>query len=262
MASNEVLSERRGQAMIITFNRPDHANAMTIDMASQLHMILKNVTTDASVRAVLLRGAGGNFMNGLDMSHYSQDLSRALDTANQIILPYHSAIRELQSMDKPVLSCINGYVSGTGFSLMLASDLVIASRSAKFNTRFAEHALTPDGGCSFFLPRKVGMGRAIEIMMLCEEFDAERAERLRLVNKVVDEAALEEQTFVWLEKLVQGPTKALGAIKKLACRAFEQDINAHLGLEHTYFGQSSRSFDFREAVRAHMSNREPKFTGT
>jgi 2-(1,2-epoxy-1,2-dihydrophenyl)acetyl-CoA isomerase len=201
-------------------------------------------------------------MDGLDMSHYAQDISRALDAANQLILPYHSSIRELQSMDKPVIAAVNGYVTGTGFSLMLASDLVIASRSARFNTRFAEHALTPDGGASFLLPRKVGMGRAIEILMLCEEFDAERAERLRLVNKVVNDDVFETETDAWLEKLVQGPTKAYGAIKKLACRAFEQDINAHLGLEHTYFGHSSRSFDFREAVRAHMSQREAKYTGT
>lgn len=262
MASNEVLTERRGQTLILTFNRPDHANAMTIDMASQLHTILKNATTDRSVRAILLCGAGNNFMNGLDMSFYSSDISAALDKANQLILPYHSAIRELQAMDKPVLAAVEGYVTGTGFSLMLASDLVISSRSARFNTRFAEYGLTPDGGCSFFLPRKVGMSRAVEIMMLCEEFEAERAERLRLVNKVVDDDQLQVAALAWLDHLAQGPTKAYGAIKKLAADSFNKTLNDQLGLEHTYFGQSSRSFDFREAVKAHVAGREPKFTGT
>lgn len=263
MAQNEVLTERRGQALIITFNRPDHANALTMDMAQQLFTILKNATTDHSVRAVMLRGAGGNYMDGLDMSFYKLNMNDALDKANQLILPYHSAIRELQVMDKPVLSVIDGYVTGTGFSFMLASDLVIASKSARFNTRFVEYALTPDGGVSFFLARKLGVSRAVEIMMLSEEFDAERAERLRIVNKVVDDDAnLQEAALAWLDHLVAGPTKAYGAIKKLANRAFEQDLNAHLGLEHTYFGQSSRSFDFREAVRADNEGREPRFTGT
>jgi len=262
MAQDEVLVERRGQALILTFNRPDHANALTMDMAHQLFTVLKNTTTDYSVRAVMLRGAGGNYMNGLDMGFYKKDTSAALDKANQLILPYHSAIRELQAMDKPVLSVIEGHVTGTGFSFMLASDLVIAGASARFNTRFAEYALTPDGGCSFFLPRKVGISRAVEIMMLCEEFNAERAERLRIVNKVVNDEDLQEEALVWLDRLVSGPTKVYGAIKKLACRAFEQDLHAQLGLEHTYFGQSSRSFDFREAVRADNEEREPKFTGT
>ncbi len=262
MALNEVLTERRGQALIITFNRPDHANALTMDMAQQLFTILKNATTDHSVRAVMLRGAVGNYMDGLDMSFYKDNMNDALDKANQLILPYHSAIRELHVMDKPVLSVIDGYVTGTGFSFMLASDLVIASKSARFNTRFAEYALTPDGGVSFFLARKLGISRAVEIMMLCEEFNAERAERLRIVNKVVENDDLQEQALVWLDHLVAGPTKAYGAIKKLASRAFEQDLNTHLGLEHSYFGQSSRSFDFREAVRADNEGREPRFTGT
>lgn len=262
MATNEVLTERRGQTLILTFSRPNNANSMTIDMANQMFNILKNATTDRSVRAVLLRGAGGNFMDGLDMSFYGRDINAALDHANQLILPYHSAIRELQVMDKPVLSAVQGHVTGAGFSLMVASDLVISARSAKFNTRFAEFGLTPDGGCSYFLPRKLGLSRAVEIMMLCEDFDADRAERLRLVNKVVEDDKLEEESLKWLDRLAEGPTKAYGAIKKLANKAFEQDLSAQLGLEHTYFGASSRSFDFREAVRAHVAGREAKFTGT
>ncbi|MDD3183360.1 MAG: enoyl-CoA hydratase-related protein [Alphaproteobacteria bacterium] len=262
MAANEVLSERRGQSLIITFNRPDQANAMTLDMANQLFAILKNATTDRSVRAVMLCGAGRNFMNGLDMDPYCKDMNAALDNANQLILPFHSSIRELQTMDKPVLAVVDGYVSGAGFSMMLASDLVISSSTAQFNAAFGDHAITPIGGASFFLSRKVGMGRAMEIFMLCEDFDADRAKRLRLVNKIAEEGSLQEEALIWLDKLAQGPTKALGGIKKLACRAFEQDLNAQLGLEHTYFGQSSRGFDFREALRALNEKREANFTGS
>lgn len=263
MASNEVLSEQRGQSLIITFNRPENANAMTHDMAHQLFTILKNVTTDRSVRAVLLCGAGKHFMNGLDVSIYrGGNINVALERANQIVLPYHSAIRELQAMDKPVIAAVEGYVTGSGFSLMLAADLVIAGESARFNTRFGEYGLTPDGGCSYFLPRKVGLSRAIEIMMLSQEFDAVQAERFRLVNRVVPDSALQDEALTWLETLTSGPTKAYGAIKKLANKSFEQDLNTHLSLEHTYFGQSSRSFDFREAISAHEAGRPPRFTGT
>jgi len=259
---SELLSERRGQTLILTFNRPNHENSLTLDMAEALFLALKNATTDKSVRAVLLCGSGKNFMNGLDMSFYKQNMNDALEKANHIILPYHSAIRELQSMDKPVLSAVEGSVTGTGFSLMLASDLVISTKSAKFNTKFAEYGLTPDGGCSFFLPRKVGITRAVEMMMLCEEFNAEQAERFRIVNKVVDDDKLEEEAIKWIDLLAKGPTKAYGAIKKLAMKSFENDINAHLSLEHAYFGQSSRSFDFREAVRSEIKGEKSKFTGS
>ena len=262
MAAHEVLTEQRGQSLIITFNRPDHANALTMDMASQLFNILKNVTTDRSVRAVLFCGAGGNYMDGLDMSFFRGDMNKALENANALIMPFHSAIRELMTMDKPVLSMVEGHVTGTGFSLMLASDLVIAGKSARFNTGFAEYGLAPTGGCSFFLPRKVGLSRAVEIMMLCEDFDAPWAERLRIVNKVADDATLKEEALAWLDKLAVGPTKALGAIKKLSSAAFEKDIHAHLGLEHNFYGQTSRSFDFRDVVKAHTEGRPPRFTGT
>ncbi len=262
MATNEILSERRGQVLILTFNRPQNANAMTLDMATQLFTILKNTTTDRSVRAVLLCGAGGNFMNGLDMSLYRGDFNGVLERANQVILPYHSAIREIQTMDKPVIVAAQGHVTGTGFSFMVGADLVIAAQSARFNTRFAEIGLTPDGGCSYYLPRKVGLSRAVEIMMLAQEFNADDAASIGLVNKVVPDEQLMDEALKWADQLAAGPSKAYGAIKQLATRSFEQDIIKHLSLEHTYYGQASRSFDFREAIMADAAGRKPKFTGT
>lgn len=262
MALNEVLSERRGQALILTFNRPDIANAMTVDMATQMYTILKSVTTDRSVRSVLLCGAGSNFMDGMDMGFYAGDLNAALERANYLMLPYHSAIRELQAMDKPVLAAVEGMVTGSGMSMMLAADLVIAGRSARFNCKFSDYAMTPDGGCSYFLPRKVGLSRAVQMMMLCEEFDAIEAERLHLVNRVVDDNKLQEEALLWLDRLTDGPTRSFGAIKKLAMKSFEQDMNTQLGLEHTYFGHSTRSFDFREAVKAFASGNKARFSGT
>ena len=260
--ANEITSTRRGNSLVVTFNRPERANAMTVDMATQLYNTLKNVTTDRSVRAVLLCGAGEHFMNGMDLNFYTGDLGAALERANQLIQPYHSAIREIQAMDKPVLAAVHGMVTGAGMSLMLAADLVIAGTSARFNCKFSDYAMTPDGGCSYFLPRKIGMARAIELMMLSEEIDAAEAERLHLVNRTAEDWLLQEESLAMLDKLAEGPTRAYGGIKKLALKAFEQDLNAHLGLEHTYFGHSSRSFDFREAVKAHFTNRPAKFAGS
>ena len=260
--NNEIKSEARGGALIVSFNRPDHANAFTRDMANQLFNILKHCTTDHSVRAVLLKGMGGNFMGGFDEGLFAGEFNTALEHANQLIMPYHSAIRELEAMDKPVLAAVDGRVSGPGFSFMLACDLVLAARSVKFNCGFASNAMTPDGGCSFFLPRKIGVAKAAELLMLSESFNSADAERWNLVNAVIDDEKLHETAFTWIDRLAAGPTRAYGGIKKLLLKAFDQDLNAHLGLEHTYWGVSARSFDFRENLRAQASKRPAKFTGT
>ncbi len=262
MPSNEVLSVRNGSALILTFNRPGRKNALTMDMASQAFLILKNTTTDRGVRAVMLNGAGGNFMAGLEMDVFKGDLGRALENANALVGPYHNIIRELQAMDKPVLASVEGEVTGQGLSLMLACDLVIAARSARFTPRFVEMALSPDGACSYFLTRKAGMGRAVELLMTGRTFDAVEAQQLGIVNKVVDDDKLTAESMEWLSQLAEGPTKSYGAVKKLALRAFEQDLHGHLSIEHSFLGANMRGFDFRDYLRAFSSGSPPKFKGT
>ncbi|MDX2027039.1 MAG: enoyl-CoA hydratase-related protein [Alphaproteobacteria bacterium] len=259
--ANEVLSEMRGQALIITINNPDRGNAMSFDMAVQLFNLLKNVTTDRAVRAVLLQGKGSHFMDGLDMNLYAGDVGGALDRANQMVQPYHSAIRELQAMEKPVLAAVNGRVAGPGMSFMLASDLVLAARSTKFNCDFTTHALSPDGGASFFLTRQVGAAKANELLMLSEEFSVEDAEKWGLVNSVIDDEKLHDAALAWVDRLATGPTRAFGAVKMLVGRAYEQNLTTHLGLEHTYWGACSRTFDFKEAIRAYFAKRPAKYSG-
>ncbi len=150
MADKDLLSERRGQSLILTFNRPEKGNAMTFDMANQLFTTLKNTTTDRGTRAVLLCGAGSNFMDGIDMSFLSGDVAAAQENIIQLLLPYHSAIREIQAMEKPVIAAVEGKVSAAGLSLMLSCDFVIAAKNAVFNCKYTHSGTTPDGGCSYF----------------------------------------------------------------------------------------------------------------
>ena len=193
--ANEVLSEIKGQALIVTFNRPDQRNAFNVDMAHQLFGILKSAVTDRVIRTVILRGQGGNFMDGLDMQPYINDVGTGIERANQMMQPYNSAIRELQVMEKPVLAVVDGNVAGPGMGFMLACDLVLAARSTKFNCDFTSYALSPDGGASFFLTRKVGPIKANQLLMLSEPFDAAEAEKLHLVNAVVDDDKLHTEIF-------------------------------------------------------------------
>lgn len=258
---NSILTEMRGASLIISFNRPQFENAMTMDMASRLFQILKSVPNDRAVRAVMLKGEGGNFMNGLDMGIYDKDIATGVDYKNEVLLPYHSVIRELHGMDKPVLTVVTGKVARAGLSFVLASDLVLAGTSARFNAGYTSLAMTPDGGVSFFLTRKVGVTKATEILMLNKEFDAYEAEKLNLVNDVVSDAELMDKAYDWLDILSNGPTKAYGGIKRLVGKAFELDIHSHIALEHNYWGACSRSFDFRSAIKAYFTKEPVKFTG-
>jgi 2-(1,2-epoxy-1,2-dihydrophenyl)acetyl-CoA isomerase len=259
--ANEVLTESRGQALVVSFNRPDKGNALNFDMANRIFATLKPATTSLGIRAVLLRGEGGHFMNGLDHGVFAGEYQTALAAGNQLIQPYHSSIREMHTMDKPILAAVEGRVMGPGMSFMLASDLILAARSTVFNMGFTSYALSPDGGASFYLTRKIGAAKAMELLMLSTDFTAEQAQQWGLINGIVDDDKLHDEAKSWVDNLAQGPTKAFGSVKRLVNKAFEQDIITHLGLEHTYWGATTRSFDFRAAIKANFDPKNTKFSG-
>jgi 2-(1,2-epoxy-1,2-dihydrophenyl)acetyl-CoA isomerase len=257
----EITTEKRGPALIINLSFPERGNALSYDMALQLANILKPLTTDRGTRAILLRGKGGNFINGIDMNLYAGDVEKGIVKANEMLQSYHASIRELQTMDKPVLAAVNGRVAGPGMSFMLAADMVLAARSTQFNCDFTSHALSPDGAASFFLTRKVGAAKATELLMLSETFTAEDAEKWGLLNAIVDDDKLQDVSLQWLDRLAEGPTRAFSAVKALVGKAYEQNLTTHLAQEHTHWGASTRTFDFKEAVRAYFAKRPAKYTG-
>lgn len=259
--TGEVLFETKGSVLIVTFNRPANENAMNTTMAKAFCEKLKAVSDDRSLRAVLLRGAGENFMNGHDLTRFRGDANAIQEEIFQRVQYFFGSIRELQSMDRPVIAAVDGKVSGAGFSLMLASDLVISTQRAIFSTGAAQHAMVPDGGTTFFLPRKVGMARATELLLLGEDLTAEKAEKWRMVNKVVENDALEAEALAWAERVAKGPTRVLGATKRLINKAFEQDLNTQLSQEASTWAAVARTFDFREGMSAYHAQRDPKFTG-
>lgn len=261
MAGAEIQFEVRNAVLIITFNRPETGNAMTTTMAKSLSDKLKAVADDRSLRAVLLRGAGNTFMDGHDMTGFTGDTNAVQEQIFIRIQYFFTSIRELLTMERPVISAIDGRASGAGLSLMLASDLVMATERAVFNIGFTKWAMIPDGGATFFLPRKVGMARANEMLLLGEDLDAAKASRWRLVNKTVPNDALDKEAFAWAEKVAKGPTRVLGATKRLINMAFEQDIQTQLALEATTWRTVSNTFDFREGMKAYRDKREPKYTG-
>src|ERR687894_2123929 len=229
-------------------------------MHEELHEALDGAAADDEVRCVVLRGEGRGFSAGADLK--SEDLSReAPDLGEYLRRTYSRTITKIVAMEKPVLASLHGPVYGAGVGLALACDLRIAAQGASFSVAFVKIGLMPDAGVSFFLPRVVGLGRAMEMSMLGEVVDANEAYRIGLVNKVVPDEALEEEVGALAGRLAAMPTLALGRIKQTLYGSFERDLATALEAEaegQTFCGYTQ---DHKEGVAAFFEKREANFTG-
>jgi len=229
-------------------------------MHKELHDALDSAAADDEVRCVVLRGEGRGFSAGADLK--SEDLSRkAPDLGEYLRKTYSRTITKIVAMEKPVVASLHGPVYGAGVGLALTCDLRVAAESARFSVAFVKIGLMPDAGVSYFLPRVVGLGRAMEMCMLGDAVDAEEAYRIGLVDRVVPEESLEEETATLAGRLAAMPTRALGSIKQALYASFQGDLDT--ALEREAVGQTlcGRTADHQEGVAAFFEKREPNFTG-
>jgi 2-(1,2-epoxy-1,2-dihydrophenyl)acetyl-CoA isomerase len=247
-----------------TLNRPKSLNAFSFQMRDELIRFLRQVEGDDAVRCVVLRGAGGNFMAGGDVKAFTSQIAlpakerRAL--FEEMCHAMHPIIYLVRRLQKPVIASVEGACAGLGMSLVLASDLAIAAESATFTLAYVKIGTTPDGGASFFLPRTVGMKRAMEIALLSDRLDAAAAERLGLVNRVVTADRIEAETQALARRLADGATQAIGRTKVLLSSALGHDLETHLQLEGMNFAASTLTDDMVEGVSAFVEKRRPKFS--
>jgi 2-(1,2-epoxy-1,2-dihydrophenyl)acetyl-CoA isomerase len=259
--TDTVLLERRGAAAVITLNRPDKLNALDDALMRDLDRVTREVAEDATVRAVMLRGAGRAFMAGGDVAQFHATLDTLAGRFPEMGQGFHASVKRLRTMPKPVLACVHGAVAGGGLSVMLACDLAIASRDAQLSLAYANIGTSPDGGSSFTLPRIVGLRKALELAFLGERLDADAACSLGLVNWVVEPAELEARAAALLERLAAGPTFAFGRTKALFNETWERTMDAQLDAELASFGRCIPTRDFAEGTGAFVAKRPPVFTG-
>jgi 2-(1,2-epoxy-1,2-dihydrophenyl)acetyl-CoA isomerase len=258
-----ILYEKGDGVATVSLNRPDKLNAFDGRMHEELHDALDGAASDEEVRCVVLRGEGRGFSAGADLR--SEDLERAdgeaPDLGAYLRRTFSPSVRRISAMDKPVLASLHGAVYGAGLGLALACDLRLAAESAKFSVAFIKIGLMPDAGVSFFLPRVVGLGRAMEMSMLGDTVDADEARRIGLVTRVVPDEDLEAETAALAGRLAAMPTRALGWIKRSLYASFEGDLAAVLEAEAE--GQSACGYtrDHEEGLAAFFEKRAPDFTG-
>lgn len=256
-----LLFSKQTNVATITFNRPSVMNTFDARMADELAAVLKDVANDDSIRAVLLNGSGHLFMAGGDIQFFHDHLDKMPTGVMKIIQALNFSITQLMTMPKPVLASVHGSVAGVGVSLMMACDVVIAAENTKFTMAYSGLGISPDGGASYNLPRMVGAKKAMEWLLLSDIFNANEAKLNGLINWVVAEDQLKDQTSRLMQRLANGPTKSYANTKKLVNQTWQHSLEKQLEIEGLAFESCTTSADFRSGVTNFIKKTRPVFSG-
>jgi 2-(1,2-epoxy-1,2-dihydrophenyl)acetyl-CoA isomerase len=251
-----LLSHDRNVA-IIRLNRPDRLNALTTDLLSKLLSALDQAITDRA-RAILITGEGRAFCSGADLAGEGgivADLGETLEAW------YHPLMMRLAALDIPVVSAINGPAVGAGVALALAADIVVMARSAYLQLGFVNIGLVPDAGATWLIAKSAGRAKALEMTLLGERMSAQDAQDCGLVARVVDDEALFDEALAVAQRLAEGPSVAIGLIRKQVAAALNLTQAETLALEASNQSEAGKSADFREGVAAFREKRPPTFKG-
>jgi|SRR5688500_6658219 len=256
--------EARGDVSVITLNRPESLNALTLAVAGEFKTAVAEAVKQGA-RAIVLTGAGRAFCAGGDL----REMQKIASQNGRVEAFFDEPLRELndcimliRSTPLPFIAAVNGAASGGGCNLALACDLVIAGESARFNQAFVKIGLVPDCGGTFILPRLVGWRRATQLMMTGEVVSAAEALAMGMINAVVADDQLIAQTMAMAEALAGAPTAAIGRIKELLEGSANNDYGEQLELEREAQLKSGLTKDFKEGVAAFIEKRPPKFVGS
>jgi 2-(1,2-epoxy-1,2-dihydrophenyl)acetyl-CoA isomerase len=256
-----LLSSVSNNILTITLNRPEVYNALNEQMKKELSDAFRQAAKDPDVRCLVLRGAGDKaFCSGQDLKEHSgKDARRSLKESLE--KTYNPMIRQMRTMEKPIIGMINGVAAGAGLSIALACDMRIMADHAKLIEVFIRIALVPDSGSHWFLTRLVGMAKAFEYAALGNDISAEEAGRVGLVNKVVPSAELEQTTMDLAARLAKAPTKSIGLIKRALNKALSSDLDTLLDYESYVQEIASLTEDHKEGVQAFLEKRAAQFKG-
>ena len=259
METKYVTSETRGTVAVITVNRPDKLNALNAETITELHAVFEQVANDDAVRAVVLTGSGEkSFVAGADIG----ELAKMSPLSGiRVSRQGQDAFRFLETMRKPVIAAVNGFALGGGLELALACHFRIASENAKFGLPEVKLGIIPGYGGTIRLPRVVGRGRALELMLTGDMIDAQEAYRIGLVNHVYPQAELIGAAEQLANKIAgNGPVAVALAIEAVD-NGYHSSTEDALRLESNLFGLLASTEDMREGMGAFLEKRKANFKG-
>jgi 2-(1,2-epoxy-1,2-dihydrophenyl)acetyl-CoA isomerase len=257
-----VLVVQDGGVLTVTMNRPEVLNAFNALMLHEMIEVVEAASQDKEVRCLVIAGAGHAFGSGQDLSLFvDKDAKAEVPDMLEHLQHYHRLVHLIHGMPKPVIAAIHGVAAGISLNIALACDLRIAANNARFIEAFARIGLVPDAGGAYFLPRLVGLAKALEMALLADEVSAVEAERIGLINKCVPLAEFEAETRALAQRLAVGPTRTYGYIKELIYSALDLDLPAVHELEGKFQKAALATEDHREGVNAFLQKQRPKYTG-
>ncbi len=257
-----LLVEQDGAVLTVIMNRPEKLNAFNDVMLQEMIEVTEAAARDDAIRCVVITGAGRAFGSGQDLTSFAPRSNTGNPPrVSEHLTKYHRLVLALRGMPKPVIAAVQGVAAGISCNIALACDLRIAADNARFLEAFARIGLVPDGGGGFFLPRLVGMGKALEMSMLADEVSGPEAERIGLVNKCVPLAEFEATTKALAQRLARGPTCTYALIKQLIYTSVDSDLETTLELEGELQDQAFETADHREGVTAFLEKRAAQFSG-
>ena len=243
---------------IVTLDRPEKLNALTVAMREALGTAFESAARDPGVRAVLLQASGKAFCASGDVSKMGNFTA---SSGRELLKLAHRMVRNLANIEKPVVAATRGAVAGIGWSMALACDAVIASDTARFTQVFRHVGLVPDGGAIYFLTQHLGLLRAKELVFSGRRIDAQEALSLGLVSRVVADGELDQVALDHARELAKGPTFALGVAKKMFKMMYQPDLETLLDAEAWAQGLALMTEDHKEGVQAFFDKRKAEFKG-
>jgi 2-(1,2-epoxy-1,2-dihydrophenyl)acetyl-CoA isomerase len=259
--TESVLRRTDGAVATITINRPEARNALTAQTKVALLEALQECGGDASVRAVILTGAGQAFCSGQDLREHAELLAAGAGPLSTVREHYNPIIETVTTMPKPVIAALPGVAAGAGASLAFACDFRVAAERASLLLAFARVGLGADSGASWTLPRLVGQARAAELLMLAEPVDAASALRLGLLTLVVPDDQLTAAAGELAARLAAGPTRAYAAIKESLQYGATHRLSESLEKEAELQGMLGDTEDHKAATMAFVNKQTPSFLG-
>ncbi len=241
----------------VTLNRPDVMNALNTQMRAEI--------TDAVIRAgkearvVVLTGAGRAFCSGQDLGDRANAAN--LDLERTLRDEYMPMLRAICDCPVPTISAVNGAAAGAGANLALAADVVIASESAFFLEAFTRIGLIPDAGGTWFLPRQMGLAKAMGASLFAEKITARQADDWGMIWEAVDDEVFDAHVAGRAAHLAKGPTAAYTRVKQALRASFDNDLDTQLGVESKLQGECGKTRDFKEGVVAFMEKRPAIYEG-
>ncbi|MBV6755086.1 MULTISPECIES: enoyl-CoA hydratase/isomerase family protein [Rhodococcus] len=245
----------------ITLNQPARGNPFDLCFNTELSLIATEMDENPEVRCVLLDANGKYFSVGADLKTMTRDQAELPRFIKNATAGLHMALSRFARMDAPLVVAVHALAVGGSVALSAAADFCIAARSAKFYAAYTGIGLVPDGGGTTFIPHRVGVRRAMELLMRNETWTSEQACEYGLINYVVDDDRLTDEAWALARELACGPTLAFGEIKNLLQSTWEQPIEAQMEREARAMVRVTKSEDGWNAVQSVLSKQKPAFHG-